>query len=58
MVTAYKAGDPIEKIAVDHGRTLRAIEARLEMLGLITVGQRVTNNSFLVSPSTNAEESK
>jgi hypothetical protein len=30
-----------------HGRTLRAIEARLERLGLLTAEQRSTNNSFV-----------
>ncbi len=55
LVNAYKAGDPVEKIAMNHGRTLRAIEARLEKLGLIAAGSRRTNTSFLVPPSVKEE---
>jgi len=47
LVAAFKAGDSLASIAARHGRTLRAIEARLERLGLITAAQRSTNNSFV-----------
>jgi hypothetical protein len=47
MVAAYESGDAPAKIAARHGRTLRAIEARLERLGLITASERSTNNSFV-----------
>jgi hypothetical protein len=40
LVAAFKAGDALSAIAARHGRTLRAIEARLEKLGLITPGER------------------
>ncbi len=40
-------GEPIPLIATKHGRTIRAIEARLEKLGLLTANQRRTNNSFV-----------
>jgi len=33
MVAAFKSGDPLGDIAARHGRTVRAIEARLEWLG-------------------------
>jgi hypothetical protein len=47
LVAAYKSGDSAADIASRHGRTLRAIEARLEKLGLITPEQRTTNPSFV-----------
>ena len=51
LVTAFKAGDALAEIATRHGRTLRAIEARLERLGLLKPEERSTNNSF-VTPAT------
>jgi hypothetical protein len=45
----FAGGDPVPLIATKHGRTVRAIEARLESLGLLRADQRTTNNSFLVS---------
>lgn len=46
LVTAFKNGDSPTDIARKHGRTLRAIEARLEKLGLITAEQRTTRGGF------------
>lgn len=46
LVTAFKNGDSAAVIAREHGRTLRAIEARLEKLGLITAEQRTTRGGF------------
>ncbi|MBS0418663.1 MAG: hypothetical protein JSR66_13200 [Proteobacteria bacterium] len=46
LVTEFKAGEDIVSIAAKHQRTPRAIEARLERLGLITADQRTTQNSF------------
>lgn len=46
LVVAFKAGDAPETIARRHGRTLRAIEARLQRLGLITAEQRSTRGGF------------
>jgi hypothetical protein len=46
LVTAFKSGDSPVDIARRHGRTLRAIEARLEKLGLITAEQRTTHGGF------------
>jgi hypothetical protein len=43
----FHRGDEIANIAAAHGRTIRAIEARLERAGLITAQQRTTNNSFM-----------
>jgi hypothetical protein len=47
LIAAFKAGDPLPDIATRHGRTLRAIEARLERLGLITADQRTTPTGFV-----------
>jgi hypothetical protein len=47
LVADYRAGNTVHKIAEKHTRTVRAIEARLERLGLITASQRMTNNNFM-----------
>jgi len=46
LVTAFKSGDSPLAIAAKHGRTLKAIEARLEKLGLLTSEQRTTRGGF------------
>jgi DNA-binding NarL/FixJ family response regulator len=46
LVAAFKSGDSAIAIARQHGRTLRAIEARLEKLGLITAEERMTRGGF------------
>ena len=46
LVSAFKKGDSVVAIAHQHGRTLRAIEARLEKLGLITAEERTTRGGF------------
>ena len=46
----FSGNQPIALIATKHRRTIRAIEARLEKLGLLTADQRMTANSF-VGPS-------
>ncbi len=46
LVAAFKKGESAVALAHEHGRTLRAIEARLEKLGLITVEQRTTRGGF------------
>ncbi len=56
LVTAFQAGDSLVEVAAKHGRTLRAIEARLERLGLLTAEQRTTNNSFTGSPTSRATD--
>jgi hypothetical protein len=47
LVAAFKSADPLPDIAARHGRTVRAIEARLEKLGLLTAEERSTNDSFV-----------
>jgi hypothetical protein len=46
LIAAFKSGDSPVAMARQHGRTLRAIEARLEKLGLITAEQRTTRGGF------------
>lgn len=46
LVSAFKSGESPTIIARQHGRTLRAIEARLEKLGLISVEERTTRGGF------------
>jgi transposase-like protein len=50
-VAAHQSGDSVSTIAARHGRTVRAIEARLERMGLITARQRTTGNSFAIDPN-------
>lgn len=42
----FAAKTPLMEIAARHGRTLRAIEARLERMGLITAEERTTHGGF------------
>ncbi len=46
MVEAFKAGQAPEDIARRHRRTLRAIEARLQRMGLLNEGDRTTRGGF------------
>jgi len=46
LVAAFKSGESPLAIARQHGRTLRAIEARLEKLGLMTAEERTTRGGF------------
>ncbi len=47
LATEFQGGASIAEMAAKHGRTLRAIEARLEKLGLLTPEQRVTQSGFI-----------
>jgi len=47
LAAAYRAGEDPRQIAAAHHRTLAAIEARLERLGLISADERVTRNRYL-----------
>jgi len=42
LVAAFKSGDSVDALASRHGRTLRAIESRLALLGLLKNQQRRT----------------
>jgi len=45
--SAFRAGEGLPSIAARHSRTIAAIEARLELLGLITAEQRTTRNRYI-----------
>ena len=47
LIAAFKHGDSPSLLAQAHGRTLRAIEARLQKLGLITEAERTTRGGFI-----------
>ena len=46
LVAGFEAGESPAALAAKHGRTLRAIEARLERLGLLRPEQRTTRGDF------------
>ena len=46
LVAEFRSRESPKEMARKHGRTLRAIEARLEKLGLITAEQRTTRGGF------------
>jgi hypothetical protein len=46
LIDAFQSGQALADIASRHGRTLRAIEARLEKIGLITAAERATSDRF------------
>lgn len=46
LAEAFKAGQSPQEIARKHRRTLRAVEARLQRMGLITESERTTRGGF------------
>ena len=50
LVTAFKAGETPTAIAERHGRTLRAIEARLQRMVLLSPEARLTRGGFGAEP--------
>lgn len=46
LLSEFAAGVPLGEMATRHQRSPTAIEARLERLGKITAGQRVTKNRY------------
>jgi hypothetical protein len=49
LFAAFRAGDALEVIATRHARTVRAIEDRLEMHGLLTPASRTTKSPSRLS---------
>ena len=45
----FAEGEPVSTIATKHRRTVRAIEDRLQRLGLLQSDEHTTQNSFLSS---------
>jgi len=54
LVGEFQAGGQVAALATLHGRTVRAIEARLEKLGLLSPDQRVTQGGFIHRPAKHA----
>lgn len=52
LAAAFRAGEPLSAITARHGRTVAALEARLERLGLITAAQRTTRNRYITRADT------
>jgi len=52
---AFQSGESVADIAAKHGRTVRAIEARLEKMGLLAASERTTTDRF--APTAPEEES-
>ena len=50
LVAAFKAGETPTAIAERHSRTLRAIEARLQRMGLLAPEDRLTRGGFGAEP--------
>jgi len=50
LVVAFKAGETPTAIAERHSRTLRAIEARLQRMGLLAPEERLTRGGFGSEP--------
>ncbi|HVZ37100.1 MAG TPA: hypothetical protein VG963_31975 [Polyangiaceae bacterium] len=46
LIQAFHNKENLGEVAARHGRTLRGIESRLEILGLLTRDQRTTENRF------------
>lgn len=46
MADAFSRGIPLETIASNHGRSIRAIEARLVLKGLMAAEDRKTRDRF------------
>jgi hypothetical protein len=49
-------GEPITLIATKHNRTVRAIESRLERMGLLRPDERTTSGSFLAGLGAKEDE--
>jgi hypothetical protein len=47
LSTAFRAGEKLPAIAARHRRTVAAIEARLERLGLLAPEERTTRNRYI-----------
>ena len=47
LEAAFRSGEALPAIAARHSRTITAIEARLELMGLITARERTTRNRFI-----------
>ena len=51
LLAAFKKGETVEALAESHGRSVRAIEARLEKQGLLSPADRKTADRFTPNKS-------
>lgn len=56
LAADFKANVSVPDLAIKHGRTMRAIEARLERLGLMKAEDRSTRGGFGSTYATPAEK--
>jgi hypothetical protein len=49
VIAAYRNGEPLQQIAVDHHRSLASVESRLERLGVLAPEQRVTRDRYVTA---------
>ena len=47
VLAAFRAGEPLARIATAHHRSLASVESRLERLGALAPEQRVTRNRYV-----------
>jgi hypothetical protein len=47
LLTAFKGGEPLLRIAAEHHRSLASVESRLERLGVLAPELRVTRNRYV-----------
>jgi hypothetical protein len=50
LTASFRSGESLAAIAAQHRRTLAAIEARLERLGLLAPAERTTRNRYVSAP--------
>ena len=48
---AFTRGEPIPEIATKHGRTIRAIQTRLQKIGLLTSDPSTTSLPYMITPT-------
>ncbi len=49
VTAAFRNGEPLQQIAADHHRSLASVESRLERLGVLAPGQRVTRDRYVTA---------
>jgi hypothetical protein len=47
LLAAFRAGEPLLRIAAEHHRSLAGVESRLERLGALAPEQRLTRNRYV-----------
>lgn len=55
LIAAFRSGESVEKLAAAHGRTVRAIETRLQRRGVLASEARTTRDRFAIPPAPPAQ---